>query len=144
MTEPTVFPKAIDAEVSRRGRRDSGISVDTDDLAIHFLSGALGHGPYEAASNATPELFVTSASPHDEPLIGPNFDPDNSLWDRAIDLALQEGRAPYTQLDDDEDDELEALNRAARSLFDTDVMREWARFDDDERWRETARTGRAL
>jgi hypothetical protein len=82
----------------------------------------VGDGDFEAASNATLEPFVTSATPQ----------PD-SLWDRTIDLALLEGRAAYALLED-EDEELE----------DTDVVRDWATFDDDERWRETARTGRAL
>ena len=108
------------------------MSVDADDLAIEFLLGAIQQGDYATASNATPELFVTSAPPHDEPLIGPNFDADHGLWDRAIDVALQEGRAP-----DEDDEELE-------SDADLEIDPAWFAFDDDERWRETARTGRAL
>ena len=80
---------------------------------------AMGYGDYEAASDATPELFVTSTTPHDD------FEPEQSSWDETA----------YSVLDD-EDEELEALN--------TEVVRDWARFDDDARWRETARTGRAL
>jgi hypothetical protein len=86
----------------------------------------------EAASNATPELFVTSTTARGD-----------GLWDRTLDVALQEGRAAYSVLDGEEE-ELEALDRAARLLFDSEVVNDWATFDDDERWRETARTGRAL
>jgi hypothetical protein len=97
----------------------------------------MGHGDSAGASNATPELFVTSATPHDD------LDAEHGLWDRTMDVALREGRAPYSWLDDEEE-ELEALDRAARALFDAEVVHDWATFDDDERWRETARTGRAL
>ena len=86
----------------------------------------------EAASNATPELFVTSITPRTD-----------TLWDHRLETALQEGRGGYSVLDD-EDEELEALDRAAQQLFDSEVVNDWASFDDHERWRETARTGRAL
>src|SRR5262245_16180674 len=104
-SEPTAYPRSMEAEIARRGRRSAGMSVDPDDLAIEFLLGATQQGDFPTASNATPELFVTSAPPHDEPLIGPNFDADHGLWDRAIDLALQEGRAPQFDDEDGEDGE---------------------------------------
>lgn len=53
-------------------------------------------GQCEATSDATPSLFVTSAT----------SEPDES--------------------------------------FDLEMLADWIAFDDDERWRETARTGRAL
>lgn len=145
LREPTAYPRALDAEIARRGWRGVGMSVDADELAMQFLLAATQQGDYATASNATPELFVTYAPPHDEPLIGPNFDADHGPWDRAIDVALQEGRAELAGSDEsDPDDESEFDEDEELDDEDEALDPAWFAFDDDERWRQTARTGRAL
>ncbi len=144
--ELTAQPRSLDAEIARRRRRESGISVDADELGPQFLADAIEQSDFETVSGATPELFVTSGPPHDEPLTGPNFDPENTIWDQTVALGLQEsdarlaapsGNRPASGLEKSDED---ADNE---DLFD-DVSHVIGAFDDDERWREVARTGRAL
>lgn len=121
--ELTAQPKSIDAEFSRRRRRDGGVSVSSDQLASRSLAGATEQSDLDVATDATPELDVTSAPPQHEPLTGPTFDSDRGLWETTLVLSFRERPELWSAADGG------AILGA---------------FDDDERWKEVARTGRAL
>jgi hypothetical protein len=100
----------------------------------------------QAASNATPPRFVTSGTPHDAANRA-RFEPDSGVWQR---VPLRENCWPHAMSAADSGD-----RRSDPDLADADggedsdtgsslsgLMLE--RFDDDERWRELARSGRAL
>lgn len=88
------------------------------------------------AGNATPARFVTSETPH------------HKDWEETASMTLSNDQwthQPWTAADSGELDSSQAPDEQVDSAdlgFLAGLMLE--RFDDDERWRELARTGRAL
>jgi hypothetical protein len=98
------------------------------------------------ASNATPPRFVTSGTPQDASS-STEFSSDSSAWQRT---SLRENCWPHPwsaadsgerNSDPDVADADGGENAESGSSL-SGLMLE--RFDDDERWRELARSGRAL
>jgi hypothetical protein len=85
----TARPRTMAAEVSSIPIVESGLSVDADDLGAHFLSEATQQGNFESLRAEQPELSIVDGAPSDEPLLGPNFDPDHDVWEQTVDLTLQ-------------------------------------------------------
>jgi hypothetical protein len=87
------------------------------------------------SDNATTALFVTSETPHREQCeetasMTLTNDQWNRFWTAADSGELDRSQAPDEHVD------------SADTGFLTGLMLE--RFDDDERWRQLSRTGRAL
>lgn len=99
----------------------------------------------QAASNATPQRFVTSGTPHDTS--NAQFEADSGVWQR---VPLRDNYWPHEMSAADSGDrksDPDAPDADGGAGSDTGsslsgLMLE--RFDDDERWRELARSGRAL
>lgn len=113
-------------------RRASSDRAQTADAAS-TIAGALAK-PSDS-DNATPALFVTSETPHREDCEETaSMTLTNDQWNRFW-TAADSGELATEQGPDDQVD-------SADTGFLTGLMLE--RFDDDERWRELSRTGRAL
>lgn len=101
---------------------------------------------FEATTNATPERFVTSGLPQEDTLVRAHIDPDLAAWEQAIAHAKQGGRwsEAWIAAESGESSDPEAESgddEISRSVLAGTMLEA---FDDDERWRELARTGRAL
>jgi hypothetical protein len=53
--------------------------VDPDDLGERFLTEATEQGNFESLRSEPPELSIVDGTPSDDPLLGPNFDPDHDV-----------------------------------------------------------------
>jgi len=103
---------------------------------------------HETAMDATPELFVTSQTPQRAALGGAAVDPDRGDRQETLTMSLSEdGWARFWAAADS--GEVDDLDSPATEVGGSDhgsvlagLMLE--RFDDDEQYRELARTGRAL
>jgi hypothetical protein len=99
----------------------------------------------QAASNASPQRFVTSGTPHSAPT-AQESEVDTGVWQRAT---LRENYWPVWSAADSGDPhsdpgapDADGGEGSGDESVLSGLMLE--RFDDDERWRELARTGRAL
>ena len=90
--EITAQPKAISEELGTKPTWESGLSVDADDLGRHFLSDATEQGNYESTQGGdNADLWVNTSGPTDDPLTGPNFEADRSVWENTVSLSMQSG-----------------------------------------------------
>jgi len=85
----TARPKTIRSEVTSSPFPEPGLSVDPDDLGERFLSEATEQHNFESLGSEPPELSIVDGAPSDDPLVGPNFDPDHDVWEQTVDLTLQ-------------------------------------------------------
>lgn len=103
----------------------------------------------KSASNAaTPALFATSGTPPSTAMDGSSVDPDRGGFEGTVTMTLSdEGWTKFWAAADSGKLDREAQSPAAdrgESERDSLLNGLLERFDDDERWRELARTGRAL
>jgi hypothetical protein len=77
-------------EIRSRPTPENGLSVDSDDLGLHTLADATEQSNFESGT-VEPELSIVDGADTDEPMVGPNFDPDASLWEQEIDQSLADG-----------------------------------------------------
>ncbi|MET0340342.1 MAG: hypothetical protein ABW252_05040 [Polyangiales bacterium] len=110
--EVTAQPKSLPEELEANIVQEPGLSVDPEDLGRQFLSEATEQRNYESARGGeATELWANSAPPSDEPLAGPNFDADRSVWERTISVSMENGGPEGAQnalspsLTSDEEDE---------------------------------------
>lgn len=81
----TARPKPVSDEMKDNPDNEPGLSVDPEDLGAHFLIEAT-----ETGTRRRPEeLAIVEGAPSDDALPGPNFDPDQTVWESTIDLSLQ-------------------------------------------------------
>lgn len=85
----TARPKSGVAEVTVSPIPDPGLSVEVEDLGVHFLTEATGQSNFESMLAQPPELSIVDGASTDDPLVGPNFDPDHSVWEQTVDWTLQ-------------------------------------------------------
>lgn len=85
----TARPKPPSAEVRGGPISEPGLSVDPEDLGQQFLSEATEQANFESTRVDPPELDISREAPSDDALVGPNFDPDHSVWEQTVDLSLQ-------------------------------------------------------
>jgi hypothetical protein len=85
----TARPKTIRSEVTASAAAQAGLSVDPDELGERFLTEATEQSNFESLGSEPPELSIVDGAPSDDPLVGPNFDPDHDVWEQTVDLTLQ-------------------------------------------------------
>lgn len=85
----TARPKTIRSELSASPVAQAGLSVDPDELGERFLTEATEQSNFESLGSEPPELSIVDGAPSDDPLVGPNFDPDHDVWEQTVDLTLQ-------------------------------------------------------
>lgn len=83
--EPTAQPRSMVQELKRR-TPEVGLSVSPDDLGSLFLADATEQGNYESSTGEPPELSLLEGADSDEPLVGPRFEQDDSVWEHTVDL----------------------------------------------------------
>jgi hypothetical protein len=135
--EITARPRSISEDVIRASPAEPGLSVDPEDLGARFLSEATEQGNYESLTGQPPELSIMSGPPSDEPLTGPNFDPDHSVWEQTVDLTLQSSADdPLTEVaPEGGEHEPEALSREVdlieRSIQEASLLDEEGSTSDE-------------
>lgn len=89
--EVTVQPRPLSDEIARPTAHEPGLSVDPEDLGTHFLNQATEQGNFESEEGDADGRALIEGPPSDEPLSGPNFEPERDVWEQTVDLALQSG-----------------------------------------------------
>jgi hypothetical protein len=138
--EITAQPKSIPSELATP-ERDSGLSVDPEDLGRNFLSDAMEQGNFESQRGGeSADMWVNSAPPSDEALVGPNFESDRSIWENTVSMSMENGGpegaqhdvSPDALMDDGQDDGLRMIDRDADSIDLTEsVIHEASLFDHE-------------
>jgi hypothetical protein len=134
--EITAQPRPVTDEMLSSLSFDDGLSVDPEDLGSHFLSEATEQGDFQSVlSGQVLELSLASAPPSDSALTGPNFEPDASVWEQTVDIALQnvglellpltttESESDATQ-DNERDSRVSESHIRELSLFDRESAEE--------------------
>ena len=126
--EITAQPRPITDEMISGLNVEHGLSVDPDDLGSHFLSEATEQGDFQPIlSGQGYELSLASAPPDDPELAGANLEPDASVWEQTVDLALQNvGVEPVAIGAADIETQLEEREQARHSVSH---IRELSLFD---------------
>jgi hypothetical protein len=89
--EVTAQPKSIPEELGGLVH-ESGLSVDPEDLGRQFLADATEQGNFESLRGGDAvSLYATSAALSDEPLTGPNFEGERSVWENTVSMAMENG-----------------------------------------------------
>ncbi|HEY6881141.1 MAG TPA: hypothetical protein VI299_24110, partial [Polyangiales bacterium] len=87
--EITAQPTGLPEELTGRSahEHEAGLSVDADELGRTFLRDATEQGNFESEYDDSTELSEGPQS--DDALSGPNFDPNNDVWENTVNLTLQ-------------------------------------------------------
>lgn len=120
--EFTAQPKSIPEELGTTPVHESGLSVEPEELGRQFLSDAIEQGSnFESRRGGdAAELWINAPASSDEPLLGPNFEVDRTVWENTVSLALQAGGpdgarneiSPARPDDDEEDESSRALDES--------------------------------
>jgi hypothetical protein len=92
--EITARPRSVSDEIAREDPTvDQGLSVDPEDLGSRYLSEAVEQGDFSSDPPAEAQASLFEPPAGDEPLVGPNFETERSIWEQTVDLTLQTGGA---------------------------------------------------
>jgi hypothetical protein len=98
--EITARPRSLGEELTTRPVSEPGLSVDPEDLGRQFLSDATQQGNFESSEGGdTTELSITAEAPSDDPLTGPAFEQEGSVWESSVELSLEEGGSAEAMAD---------------------------------------------
>jgi hypothetical protein len=98
--ELTARPRRAAEDLTTRPVSEQGLSIDPEDIGRQWLSDATEQGNFESSSGGdTPEISITGGAPSDDPLPGPNFESDHSVWESTVELSMQSG-GPDEALED--------------------------------------------
>jgi hypothetical protein len=123
----TARPKPLFDEIAEPQEDEPGLSVDPEDLGAHFLSEAT-----ETSVRRRPdELSLAEAAPTDEALSGPNFDPEQTVWDSTVDMSLQADEEPLEPSAEPGEEPFSSEDDASRDTLDLtqDTIREGSLLD---------------
>lgn len=127
--EVTAQPKTLPEELPMAAPTpEVGLSVDPEDLGRQFLSGATEQQNFESyRAGETADLWINTAGPSDEPLPGPNFENEGTVWESTVELSMQSGGPEGAQAlvspatVDDEDSQSDGLRLIDPLEGDIDV-----------------------
>ena len=113
----TAWPRPISEELRKRVAPEEGLSVDPEELGIQFLQNATEQSNFESSEGGdASELSIVDGPPTDDPLTGPNFEPDHDIWEQTVDVARQNNgtdaaRAEASRGGGEQDPELSAVDQ---------------------------------
>lgn len=116
--EVTAQPKSIPEELTQPVS-EPGLSVDPEDLGRQFLADATEQHNFESLRGGdAADLYVTSAAPSDDALVGPNFESERTVWENTISLSMENGGpegaqqavSPSSPLDEELEDGLHLID----------------------------------